>query len=339
MTQSSRTKPLRRNHRGPNCLAILISCAAIGILNSNFQPTPLGADPTATGAASHPVTTHAPVSPTLPPSLSPSSEQAPVGTQSGGTSSEPSSQHDPTMLAGRLALQFNLLMVENGSHKCEKYSHYTATFCKQERLDGELSDVQLIELKVRHRPFSTYMKWKTGGDKGRELLYVEGQNDGDMIVKLGGLKGRFLPALKLNPNGSTAMEESRYPVTSAGLLGVAKMVAEYRMNDLEHVEGVRCRMVDNQDCEGRDCCYFCIEYDSPSISKVYRKSEIYVDKEFSVPICVTNYTWPENGEDADDETFDEKTLIEFYKFSNINFEQQLADIDFDRTNKGYRLRR
>ena len=42
-------------------------------------------------------------------------------------------------------------------------------------------------VKVRHEPFSIYLKWLSG-EVGREVLYVDGANDGEMFVRSGGWK-------------------------------------------------------------------------------------------------------------------------------------------------------
>ncbi len=39
---------------------------------------------------------------------------------------------------------------------------YTAQFTKQELVAGELTEEQSIYVKIRHQPFSIYLKWLTG---------------------------------------------------------------------------------------------------------------------------------------------------------------------------------
>ena len=102
----------------------------------------------------------------------------------------------------RVALQLHLALLELGKTRIEKSPDYTATFVKRERLDGEdLQEMQTMQLKLRHKPFSLYLKWQEGGDVGREILYVDGQHEQRMLVHPGGLKGKLLPDLKLEPNG------------------------------------------------------------------------------------------------------------------------------------------
>ena len=44
-------------------------------------------------------------------------------------------------------------------------------------------------MKVRHEPFSVYM-WFLKPFQGREVLYVDGQNNNEMVVLEAGLKRR-----------------------------------------------------------------------------------------------------------------------------------------------------
>ena len=230
---------------------------------------------------------------------------------------------------------FSVTLLQHGCEKFARVPDYTCTMYKQERIDGELREGNTMSLKLRHQPFSVYMKW-LDGDKGRQLIYVDGQNDGNLLVQLGGVKGRLLGTLSIDPTGSQAMAESRYPITGAGLLHLARKVLEFRKQDLQRGTGVHCEMHDNQELNGRPCYLFVTTYDSPEYSETYRKATLYIDKELSMPVCVRNYTW---ARDANPETIDDETLIEFYSYSDIAIEKQLADADFDRGNETYRMRR
>ena len=53
---------------------------------------------------------------------------------------------------------------------------YTATFYKQERVGNKLLDEERIELKFQ-RPHKVYMRWVGKAHKGREALYVRGENE------------------------------------------------------------------------------------------------------------------------------------------------------------------
>ena len=61
-------------------------------------------------------------------------------------------------------------------------------------------DREMTELKIRHTPFSVYMKWHEGTDIGREVLFIEGQLDDKLLVS----PGNVLPTVKLDPYGDLA---------------------------------------------------------------------------------------------------------------------------------------
>jgi hypothetical protein len=327
-----------RGSRGPNLCAILITAAVFGYVTINSDPVISGTESPleATAAIGPPRFTLPPAPPVslrnaerLQGSIAPSvetTEEIPA------VAATPAS---PDVLTGRWAMLLSVTMLQRGCEKFEHISDYTATLYKQERINGELLDGETMSMKLRHQPFSVYMKW-LDGDKGRQLIYVDGQNEGNLLVQLGGVKGRLLGTLSINPTGSQAMAESRYPITGAGLLHLAKKIVEYRQQDLERGTGVHCEMYDNQELNGRPCYMFVTTYDAREFNDQYRKAVCYIDKELSMPICVRNYTW---GVDVNPEKIDEETLIEFYSYSDIQIEQELADADFDRANESYRMRR
>jgi len=235
--------------------------------------------------------------------------------------------------SSRMALLMQVLMLERAEAVLRSMPGYTATFSKQEIVADELTDEQVMQVKIRHEPFSVYMKWTTG-HKGRQLLYVTGENKGRMLVKLGGWKKR-LPALKLDPSGKLAMKESRYPVTKAGLLELVRESLAIRRGDMGKTTGVKCQLVENHEFDSRPCYAFVVEYADRSASQRYRKSVMLVDRELGVPVVVRNFGWPSEGFDG--EVTDESTLVESYTYRDIKFQSEVASGDFDRGNKAYRF--
>ncbi len=344
MTHSTQSRP---SYKGPNSVAVLILFAAVAILYANFRETPAGETRVSREASEFAsVSIDLPPPPALPVPKIPdeaktdnheSGAKQPVAASS---ADQPKAQAiPPGHHTGHVALLLHLLLLEKASAKLQKVSHYTATFLKQERIDGEMTERQVMLLKMRHSPFSVYLKWLEGGDVGREVLYVKGQHNNKMLVHVGGIKGRFLPSLKLDPNGSLAMEEARYPITTAGLLELVKLAVACRQSDIKLEKGVRCHMIEDFQFEERPCYCFTIEYDNAQLSKLYRKSITLIDRETLMPVVTKNFTWPDQVNADDGEDIDEATLIEFYAFKDINMAEQLADVDFDRTNSDYRLRR
>lgn len=305
-----------------NALAALIGLLALGVLLVTFRATPVGGG--------------------LDPSAIPQLHASGSPISSGETGALPGGRYaalplSPDELNGQIrravhgslvALKLHVAMLDLGRHRIGAVPDYTATFVKQERVDGALQDVQTIQLRLRHKPFSVYMKWLEGGDAGRQVLFVQGENDDQLLVRLGGIKSR-LPVLHLEPMSARAMQESRHPITEMGLLELASRVHKYRSRDCSLKRGVRWEMLPDQKHFDRDCDCWIVEYDGPEVEPVYRKMITYVDKELALPISVRNYGWPDEGvETSDAAALDEATLIEYFGYTEIRFETRLSDTDF-----------
>lgn len=325
--------------RGRNATAVAIALAAVGALYFSFDPVTAGTDPQAESVDLAQFAASEPPPPAMPEGPDDETSSAEETTSKEGTSeTDGSAQEEPQVITGRTALTMYVLLLEKGLRKLEDCPGYTATFFKRERVDGDLQEGQVIKLKLRHDPFSIYMKWLVG-DKGRELLYVEGRNDGNIVVHAGGWKARLLPALKLDPKGSLAMKESRYPVTKLGLRNLCDELIRYRKRDLKHAGQVRCRMAPDHQWNEKDCWAFTINYESRDVSELYRKSIVYIAKETALPVFVKNYAWSDLAKELPPEKLEEKTLIEHYCYKDIRLKTRLADKDFDRGNESYQFRR
>lgn len=315
--------PPHRPHRSPllhNLAAILVAFAAVSVLYFGFdgRPADAGSDEDDrlvarfTSAAAPPVT----------------AEPLTAGADE---------KTAPAVIEGPEALARNVDLLRQAVAKLSRIPDYTATMFTHERVGGQMSTPHIVELKLRHEPFSLYMKWLAGDDKGRELLYIDGQNDGEMLVKLGGLKGRLLPAIKVDPHGALARAKSRHAITEAGLLNLVRTLLEHRERDQRNGVQIDCRCTQGHEFDGRPCCCFVLDFPNTEESETYRKSVQMFDDELCVPVCIWNYGWP-TRENIPNEKLDEATLLEHYSYSDVRLNQRLADRDFDRDNAKYSFR-
>jgi len=307
--------------RKANGLAGLIALSAMGVLYFEFPPTPAGAN-----AVSRSSTKARPVV----------IAQKPVLPADSDTLADIADANTSPADRAKQTLQAKMALLEKGRTYLETIPDYTAQFTKQELVHGELTEEQLIHLKCRHHPFSVYLKWEIG-DEGREVLYIDGQNDDEMIVHGGGWKAR-LPALSISPTSSLALKESRYPITNAGLLELAKTMLTVHAADLAKNTLEKCEKLADQEFDGRMCDVFLVEYRDATVSPTYRKSITLIDKEWHVPVYARNFGWPNEGSTATGELLDEETLVEYYTYADVQFRQQLAELDFDRSNEDYRFK-
>ncbi len=316
-------KLFQRPNREQTANGLSLSVAAFAILFLHFEssPTPAGAD-VARRPSNKPSVVIAAAKPdsvaVRPKKDSPELEMSP----------EDRAHQD---------LIAKIRLLEAGMDYLAKTPDYTAQFVKQELINGELLDEQEMEMKVRHAPFSVYLKWNTG-EVGREVLYVDGANGGRMTAHGGGWKAR-LPAVSLEPTSSLAMAESRHPINKAGLYQLSKMMLDVHKSDLQTKRIARCEKLADQTFDGRVCHVFLVEYKDPQLSEQYRKSISMIDKEWSIPIYVRNFGWLKSNVPEDPEEHDAASLVEFYSYSNVRFGTNLAALDFDHTNEEYRFKR
>jgi hypothetical protein len=250
---------------------------------------------------------------------------APITTQA------PTLGAQPAALEGPDATLFCISMLEHGREWLAKRTDYTATFYKQERLHGQLTPRNQIYVKIRHAPFSVYMRW-VAPNAGRELIYQQGANDNCLLVHEGsGLASFLVPVLRVDPHSELAMSKSRHPVTDIGLLNLIDRLLKYRRNDLDNPK-VRVSMCEAA-VDDRPCYQFQFTYPENDGQAHYHKVIVCIDRDLRLPVWCRTYDWPT------DEHPDEPDLLEDYIYSDIQFNQALDDLAFDHQNPDYGYRR
>ena len=149
---------------------------------------------------------------------------------------QPKVEHeiDPALRIARESLQ----------HIRTNVNDYTALFVKRCRVDGVLPPLQYSNLKIRNRkvvngtlatPMSVYLDFLKPSDvKGREVIWVEGKNNGNLIAHQGGL-ARFV-TVRLDPTGYLAMRNQRYPITEIGIENLLIKIIEAGEHDRNYGE-------------------------------------------------------------------------------------------------------
>ncbi|HEY1407117.1 MAG TPA: DUF1571 domain-containing protein, partial [Spirochaetota bacterium] len=84
-------------------------------------------------------------------------------------------------------------------------------FEARERVGGKIYYTKAI-FKYASDPFRVYM-YQLEPEKGIELLYVKGENGGNLSVNPAGFPWT---TLNVNPEGSVAMRNRHHPITHAG---------------------------------------------------------------------------------------------------------------------------
>jgi hypothetical protein len=218
---------------------------------------------------------------------------------------------------------------------------YTAILIKRERIGGELKDHQFMQAKIRNRklsgdqvttPFSVYLKFlKPDAVKGREVIYVEGQNNGNLVAHEGGWKGKFTPSLHLNPHGTLAMLGQRYPITDIGIENLCVRLIEKGQRDKELG---RCEVdVQPVKLNKRPCTRIQVTHPHQRPELDFHVARIFVDDEYEIPVRYEAYRWPRQS--GNQVTLDE--LIEEYTYVYFKANVGLSDKDFDPANPEYNM--
>lgn len=199
---------------------------------------------------------------------------------------------------------------------------YSCTFVKQERIDGQLGEPQHIFMKVLHQPFSVYMSF-IQPFPGREVAYVDGQNDNEIAVLECGWK-RKLGVMHLDPQGMVAMRGQKYPITR---VGIRNLTAEIIQNSKADTQYGECDVTTqpNVKIAGRPTTLVQINHPVPRQNFRAHIARIFFDNELRVPIHYDAYLWPE-------QPGGERPLDESYTYLNLKFNNGFTAADFDSEN-------
>lgn len=205
---------------------------------------------------------------------------------------------------------------------------YSCTLIKRERLGGRLHPHQTVELKVRHEPFSVYMRFLSPKKlAGRECLYVAGQNDDMLIAHEGQGFLANLPSIKIDPRGSLASAGQRYPITDIGIRRLSERLVETSVHDLKYDEA---ELQTYPDIMLRGRKTLCVQVTHPLQRSHFRYhvARVFVDSELQVPIRYVGYLWPKKPGGK-------PQLDEEYTYLDLKINNGFTDLDFDRENPEY----
>ncbi len=201
---------------------------------------------------------------------------------------------------------------------------YEATFIKREVV-GKSTVSHKMKIKIRHEPFSVYLYFENP-HTGREVIYVDGRNNGKLIAHEAGLLS-FAGAMELVPTESIAMNENRYPITKAGIANTLQIMirqwqeeAKYGETEVKYFKDAK---LDNMTCN-------IIESSHPQPRKQFNnhKVRLWIDNATGIPVRMQKFGFPRRPNE-------QPPLLEDYSFLNLKTDVRLTDADFDRNNRKY----
>ena len=218
----------------------------------------------------------------------------------------------------------------------ESVQDYTALLVKRERVNGVLGPHEYMSAKIRCRkvvngqviqPLSVYLSFlKPAAVRGREVLYVEGQYNNKLIAHEGGLKGRFLPTVKLPPTGNMAMKGQRYPMTEIGIENMLVKLIQ-RGEQAKALPDVQSE-ISTATINKRPCSVLTVTQPTKRPELLFYQAKVYMDNELNIPIRYIAYDWPKQPNAS-------LEVLEEYNYLNLKLNVGLTDKDFDPNNSTY----
>lgn len=205
-------------------------------------------------------------------------------------------------------------LLEEGLRRCgRRLGSYDGVFVLQERINGQLRDPVTSYFRFRSHPFSVAMRRRRGKSRISRLLYVEGENNGQLVVRPSGLLGKLAPSVEVDPHGPVARKGCLRPVTDFGLENALKRILQgYRraagQNQLES------ECLGLGELEGR--LVLTLKKTGPDGSTI-----VDLDVDMLLPVRVRRY----RGEDM---------LLACYQYKDLNFSRSFADAEFSREANG-----
>jgi outer membrane lipoprotein-sorting protein len=195
------------------------------------------------------------------------------------------------------------------------YEHVLDYACLYEKEERAISngEKQTIRLSFR-KPLDVRLEWLNDqGKVDQTAVYRQGFNDGKVLARQSGLLGALAGKLRLDPNESLALSDSRHPITEVGL----GKIIERALKDAANPR-ISSSFAGEETLDGRPSYKF--EFTATGNEAVggleaARKAIIWVDRELKLPVKSELY-------DA------ANTLLERHRFKQVSINQKLSDKTF-----------
>lgn len=199
-----------------------------------------------------------------------------LGSQLNGA---PNPGEDPGSIVGRMEEAYG------------RISDYEAIFIKQARFDGKMSKEEIIRFCFK-KPFRVHMEWIRDPHKGRQVVYVEGENDDKIRAHKGGLLSFIV--VSLDPMSPQAMKGSHHPITDAGIGRLIELMGS-QVRRAAETEELSLRFLGSWEFEGRPCHKLEAVFPKDEEAGYYcYRAVLWIDCESMLPVQVMVYDWDNN---------------------------------------------
>jgi len=215
-------------------------------------------------------------------------------------------------------------------------SDYACTFVKQERMPSGISAEQEVQVKFRPQPYSVFMHWIRNPGLAQRAIYVAGRwrdesaANPDLrelaLCQPGKLATLFVKSIKQPIHGMMAKRSSRRTIDQFGFKRALDLLIKYgdlaaSRNELDLV------FQGESYFDGRPVWVLRrhLPYTGETGRYPDRTADIYIDKEYQVPVAVYCYS---------DDARSPQNLLGKYEYRNVQFDAGLTVKDFEPSTYG-----
>ena len=202
---------------------------------------------------------------------------------------------------------------------------YAATLHRKVFLNGQFS-VSTVQMKFRTSPKSVYLKF-VEPHAGREALWIEGWNNGQMLAHEGSGLLSLAGTISLDPESPQAMEGSKNPITRSGLAALGQAVVDQWVRETAYGE-VTAQLFPDATLDGVACRVIEATHPTRRREFAFHKTRLFIAKETGVPFAVQQLGWPQAAGQK-------PPVLEDYRYRDLRLNAGLTAADFDPQNPAY----
>jgi hypothetical protein len=201
---------------------------------------------------------------------------------------------------------------------------YQAMLSKWDIVNGR-GHAHTLRMKFRCEPMSVYLRFESPY-AGREVIYVEGRNDGNLLAHETGIKS-LVGTVALRPDSPRALSESKHPITHIGISNLLEGIIQQWESETQ-LANVQVLYYEDAKLRGMECRVIEATHPQPGRDVRFHRTRLYIDKKSGMPVRVEQFGFP-------DRPGAKPPLLEQYTYWDIRPNVGLTELDFDVRNPAY----
>ena len=219
-----------------------------------------------------------------------------------------------------------LRLAKASRERIQAAGDYECRFFKRDLVGGRVYTHSTL-VKFRAKPMSVYMRF----DKptaGREAIYVEGQNGGNLLAHEAGIAA-LVGTVALPPNSPQALSESRHPITEFGMENlVQEAIDQWEAEAQFAATETEAQYYPKAKLHKMECQVIETRHPVRRRQFAFYMTRLYIDNKTLLPVRLEQYGFPQKAGEK-------PPLIEEYTYYQIRLKPELSDRDFDPRNPAY----